>query len=465
MIRKMLLAATVALAPVGAWATTLADSMTLAYRNSGLLDQNRALLRAADENVAQAVAALRPILNWQAGFTRSYTVNGLPHGNPGDDKIEAATAQAALSLSLLLHDHGRSQFAIDAAKEQVLATRANLVNIEQQVLLRAISAHMEVRRAQETLQLRRNNVRLIAEERRAARDRFDLGEVTRTDVSTAEASLAAARAQVAAAEGTLAQAREEYRAAVGQYPQNLRTPSAARPGRSESAARRYALANHPQVIAQRHTVSAAELSILQAEAAMKPRTSLSANTALRNNVMDDNRGTTFSQDIGVTIGGPIYQGGALSSVLRQAMAQRDAQRGQLHVVSDGVSQALGNAYATYEVTGLSINASRQQVEASRSAFNGIREEARLGSRTTIDVLDAEQNLLNARVALVSAQIDRVIASYNVLAAMGVLTAEDMKLPVQIYDPAAYYRLVERAPAVRSQQGQALDRVLRSIGQD
>lgn len=457
--KRVLCAAVVALVPVTqAVSQTVTDTMTLAYRNSGLLEQNRALLRAADEDVAQAVSALRPIINWSAQAGRARSVAELP------DPVVNNTSSASIgiTLSLLLYDGGSSKLAVDAAKEQVLATRQGLLQVEQQILQRAVMAHLDVRRTAEVLELRQSNVRLINKELGAARDRFEVGEVTRTDVSQAEARLAAARAQVAAAEGQLAQAREEYRAAVGQYPKQLQKAQVANVVRKLDAAKNYAVQMHPSVIQQRHAVAAADLNVRRAETAMNPTIRLQGSMG---HSFDNSRtaNEVFNQSIGVNVNGPIYQGGALSSAVRQAKANRDAARARLHIVSDNVQQQVGNAYSQLRVTGLSLDASNRQVRAASTAFNGVREEATLGARTTLDVLNAEQTLLNARVDVVSSQIDRVAASYNALASMGLLNASYLKLPVQQYDPAQYYNLVERAPVPMSKQGKALDRVLQAIG--
>lgn len=471
-LTRLICAGAVSFSALAAQADTLADSMTLAYRNSGLLDQNRALLRAADEDVAQAVSALRPILSWSAGLRHTRAVVGVDAGTtatgqpgnpavvvayPADTIVRSETeANITLSASLLLHDFGASQHGIDAAREMVLATRQSLIGAEQRVLLRAVQAHMELRRATEVLAVRRSNLTLLQRELRAAQDRFDVGEVTRTDVSFAEARLAGARAQVTAAEGDVARAQAEYRAAVGQAPGTVDAGRIAQLGRSQSEAEAWAVRNHPAVVEIRHNVAAAELNVERAKASMMPRTSLSGQ-------MQANDEGDLTQSIGITIGGPLYQGGRLSSMARQAMARRDAARAGMHVVADQVRQQVANAYVLLEVTRQSATASEQQSQAALAAFDGIREEASLGARTTIDVLNAEQSLLDARVAVISARIDRVIASYNALAAMGLLTAAHLNLPVTLYDPTVYYQLAETAPTARSAQGQALDRVIQAIG--
>jgi outer membrane protein len=214
---------------------------------------------------------------------------------------------------------------------------------------------------------------------------------------------------------------------------------------------------HPDVIGAQHGVTAAELNIRRAEAALNPRLSLNGSVGL------NDEGNT-SQQLGLTYGGTIYQGGQLQSVIRQAQARRDASRSGLLITTQGVSQNVGNAYANLRVARASLEASNLQVRAARTAFRGVREEATLGARTTLDVLNGEQELLDAQANMISAQADQVVASYRVLATMGLLTAEHLNLGVQSYDPAAYYNLVREAPATYSDQGRALDRVLESIGE-
>lgn len=443
-------------APAMAMADTLADSMIFAYRNSGVIEQNRALLRAADEDVAMAVAALRPILSWSATAGYRYAESTATiAGQSRRVSQEIAAMNVELTAALTLYDFGRSQLAIAAAKEQVLATRQTLLSVEQDILLRAVQAHMGVIRAQDILALRQSNQRLITRELRAAEDRFDLGEITRTDVDFAKARLASAQAQLAAAEGDLVAAREAYRAVTGRAPSQLTTPAPAQVTRSSDTARNYALRHHPQAVGQRHSVAAAELNIKRAEAASKPTVQLQGKMGLDHDL-------NYSDQIGISIGGPIYQGGALASQARQAMARRDAARAGLHQVSAGLSQQVGNAYAQLAVTGQMIESAGRQVRAARAAYRGLQEEANLGTRTTLDVLSSEQSLLDAQVSEISARIDRVLASYNVLASMGVLTAKHLDLPVQIYDPNTYYSLAEQAPRRSSEQGQALERILRSI---
>lgn len=429
-------------------AETLSNALVAAYNNSGLLEQNRALLRAADEDVAQAVAATLPVIGWSLSARNSA---------PRNAALDLIQTSATVSASLTLYDGGANQLAIEAQKESILGTRQSLRAVEQDVLLRAVSAYMGVSRDKEVVALRENNVRLITQEFRAAQDRFDVGEVTRTDVALAEARLAQARSLLASAQGTLTRSVEEYRAAIGRAPGSLAMVKPAPVSRGVADAKRFAVRNHPDVLQAQHAVTVAELSIRRAEAALKPTITLEGSVSI-DDEFDDSR------SIGISAGGPIYRGGALNSAIRQLMSRRDASRAGLHVTSANIEQQVGNAYSALTVARASLQASSEQIRAAQVAFDGVREEATLGSRTTLDVLNAEQELLDARASLIAAQADQVIASYQALSSMGLMQADHLRLPVQQYDPSEYYNLVKDSPTASSAQGQALDRVLRAIGE-
>ena len=432
-----------------AQAETLSDALVSTYRNSGLIDQNRAVLRAADEDVAQAVSTLRPVFGYLA--SAGYSDNQAGSGT---------SASVGLSADMLLYDFGRSQLSVDIAKETVLATRAALIDAENTALFNAVAAYQEVRRSVIFVELRENNVRLLTEQLRATRDRFEVGEVTRTDVSLSEARLAAARAALAAERGGLARAQEQYRTVVGDYPGALVPVSSlpSIPG-SEAEARTIARQNNPLVKQVQHQVKAAELGVEVASRGMRP--SLNAN----GNLSVDEDGNDAAS-VGISLSGRLYQGGAISSQKRQAQARRDQVRAQLYTAGLQVDQQVGNAYASLAVAVASIDASTRQVRAAELALRGTREELQLGARTTLDVLDQEQDVLDARTNLASAGVDRIIAAYQVLDAMGLMTAENLRLNVPIYDPAAYYNSVKDAPRGQvSKRGQALDRVMRSLGKE
>ncbi|MEP2137962.1 MAG: TolC family outer membrane protein, partial [Erythrobacter sp.] len=373
---------------------------------------------------------------------------------------DSVSANLSLSASMLLYDFGRSEIGIDAAKEQVLATRAALMVVENTVFLNTVRAYFAVRRSESFVRLRENNVRLLTQQLRATRDRFEVGEITRTDVSLAEARLAAARSGLAAEQGGLARAKEQFKAVVGRYPGPLAAPGRlpAIP-RTENDARAVARQQNPQVLQVQHQVKAAELSVVQAARANYP----TLDATGRIGIDDDGSDST---SLGLTLSGPISTGGAITSGVRRAQAFRDQARANLYSTGLLVDQQVGNAYANLAVAIASIDASDRQVRAASLALEGVREELQLGARTTLEVLDQEQELLDAQTNRVSADVDRVIAVYEVLDSIGHLTAERLGLNVPIYDPAAYYNAVKDAPGhLVSPQGKRLDRVLRAIGKE
>lgn len=441
-------------------AETLTDALVSAYNNSNLLEQSRALLRAADEDVAGAVAALRPTLGYQLSETYSYVDD--PVGNQLRDSFSTSLE---LVSELDIFTGGRNRLSLDAAKEAVLAAREALVAQEQNVLFAAVDSYMTVFAAVEIVQLRQNSVRVLQEEVRAARDRFDVGEVTRTDVAQAEARLAQADADLVAAEGDLETARELYNLEVGRYPGQLQTPPplpATAP--TEDAAREIALRSHPRILQAQRQVQVNELNVAAAEAAVLPR--LSAQARAGYSGTDDSIGggdLSGSASVGVVLSGPIYQGGALNSVFRRTKANRDNSRAQLLRTTAEISELVGRSWAVRDVARARLTATDRQIEAAQIAFDGTREEATLGARTTLDVLDAEQDLLNAQASRIDAGAQEQRAAYGLLLSMGRLTAKDLNLPVVSYDPSAYYNAVSNAPGLGSEQGIQLDRVLRSIG--
>ena len=205
-------------------------------------------------------------------------------------------------------------------------------------------------------------------------------------------------------------------------------------------------------------MAAAEIGIARAESVLRPTVNLTTQIGIDQDFEE-------SAGVNLEVSGPLYQGGRLASQVREFQARRDAARGQLLETARQIEQAVGDAYSFLEVARASRQAFVQQVSAAQVAFEGVREEAQLGARTTLDVLDAEQELLDARASLVSAEVDETVASYSVLQAMGLLTARNLGLNVQAYDPTAYYNLVDDAPTRGSEQGRALDRVLEAIGQE
>ncbi|WP_158599053.1 TolC family outer membrane protein [Rhodophyticola porphyridii] len=431
-------------------ADTLRAALGDAYENSDLLEQSRFLARLQDEGVAQQISALRPIVNFIANSTWNSVT---------DTTVNSLT----LVGELLVYDNGGRQRLVEAARESVLSARQGLINLEQQVLLDAVTAYMNVWRDIQVVQVRESNVRVLTQQLRAARDRFEVGEDTRTDVAQAEAQLAAARSNLAAARGQLEISQELFVLAVGRPSEGLIGPGALPDlPDTEAEADRLARQQHPLILGLQHEVRADELSLAAARTDYGPSVSLRAETG---EAFGD-RSNGVTNTLSLTLTQPIYRGGQLFSLERSAIATLNATEAELHQQVRLIVQSVGNAYARLRIANAQIQASDQQIRAAQLAFDGVREEASLGARTTLDVLDAEQDLLDARISRIEAQADLYVGAYAALASVGLLTVEHLNLDVPQYDPTAYSNAFGNAPTRSvSVRGQRLDGVLERIGRD
>jgi outer membrane protein len=447
------IAATLSAATPARPADSLHTAMADAYISSALLEQNRFLLRIDDEGVAQAVAQLRPTLSFVASTEpRSRGRHDHGHGQPRG-RVGALCRQQPPP-----RDRGRAR---DRARRA-----AGARGVEQQVLLDAVTAYLNVWRDMQVVGVREANVRVVTQQLRAARDRFEVGEDTRTDVAQAEARLAQARSALAASQGQLQISRELFALAIGRHPGSMSGPGAL-PGlpRSEAEADGLARQNTPSILRLQHEVRAADLAVEGARAAYRPTITLdgrASNTFQAPNPAAEGEGAS----IGLTLTQPIYRGGQLASLERQALAQAAAVRASLNQQTRINVQIMGNAWAQLRIANAQIQAADQQIAAAELAFEGVREEASLGARTTLDVLDAEQDVLDARISRIEAQTSLYSAAYSILSAAGLLTVGHLGLNVPGYDPSEYSDLVSGAPArVRSVQGDRLDRIMGRVGRD
>jgi outer membrane protein len=430
-------------------AHTLTDALINAYRNSAQLKSERAALRSTDEGVAQAWAGLRPSLSASAttGYTYSFKTG-----------TTTRAASAALSAELLLWDGGNNELAVEVARKNVEIAREGLIDTEQQVLLNAVVAYMDMRRDEQFLELAENNREVIERQVQAARDRFEVGEVRRTDVSQAEARLAGALSTVAVRQGTLEISREAYFVAVGVYPDDLQVPPPlpSVPATLD-AAKAVSIQRHPTILRARRFSEVADLNVHRAEAAMKPRISLSGNLGITANSFT---GDTASLSLNGSV--PLYQGGALTSAVRQAKAIQERARADVQLAGLMVGQNTSRFWQQLEIARASIVARQKEVRASRVALRGIREEADLGARTTLDVLNAEAELLSAESNIVSAKRDQYVAVYSLLSSMGLLTVNHLKLGIKSYDPNINYKKVSTAPGP-TDRGKLLENIFKRAG--
>jgi outer membrane protein len=449
---RLLFASTAVALSLGfpAFGETLTDALIKAYRTSPLLEANRASLRALDENVPQARSQRRPQVSATAGARLQTDVQEFPF-----DDLYAAE----LNAQLLLFDSGQTRAAIESARNTVAAGRASLVGVEQQVLFDAVSAYTEVLQALEFLRIAQNDVRVLEEQVEATRNRFEVGEVTRTDVSQTEARLAGSRGTLVDARGNLELSRQAYLAAVGALPGNLdRVPPLPALPASISQAEQLALRQHPDVIAAQFSELAALADFDRARAASRP--SISAGTGVDYSGQyslfpqgDD----SFNLNLELNGSVPLYSGGANSSLIRQAQQVLEQRKFQVQDAGRAVIQEVNNAWSQLLVARALIVANNEQVVAAQIAFEGVTEEARLGARSTLDVLDADQERLQAEAEVVRSQRDEYVAAYSVLRAIGLLTVRHLDLGIESYDPDVYYTQVQTAPMGGYDTG-AVDRI-------
>jgi outer membrane protein len=426
---------------------TLENALAEAYRNNPSLNSQRAAVRATDEDVPQALSGYRPRVTLSAiGGEQSIstTTRGMPN-------TKAAGADAAFSagatITQTLYNGFQTANKTREAESQVLSARATLELTVQTVLLNGATAYMNLLRDSAILDLQKRNVEVLQEQLRQTRDRFNVGEVTRTDVAQAESRLASARSQALVAEANYKASVAAYRQVIGVNPGHL-TPGAPVDRFSPptlNGAISTGTTRHPSVATAEYNVDVAQEAVKVAEGALLPTLSVSGSytqTLGTPGVLS----TVRSYDASVlgTLTVPVYQGGAEYSLIRQAKETLGQKRLDLDVARDQVRQSVVQSWGQLEAAKANIDATQAQVQASEIALNGVREEARVGQRTTLDVLNAEQELVNARVALVTAQRDRVVASYTLLAAVGRLSPRMLGLRVPVYDATVHYRQVRDA---------------------
>jgi len=435
------LLAAVCLSATPVRAQTLLESLAAAYENNPDLAAARAGLRATNEQVPQAKAGWRPSVSLSAdvGGQRTWTKTRSSEGS-----AVIYPRGASLNVEQPVYTGGQVAAAVASAESTVLAQRSRLVTTEQNVLGDAVTAYMDVWRDESTLELNKNNLQVLQRQLQATQDRFRVGEVTRTDVAQAESRVANAQAQVTAAEGSLQNSRAIFLRIIGLVPGTLRPPEQIR-GLPESlpATIEQARATNPSVIAARFDEAAAEYDVRQALGALLPSVSVQGSiSGNQDSSVAIQHTDTFSQQITAQVTIPLYQQGAEYSVVRQAKEVANQQRLVVEQSRRAAEQQATSAWETWRSSRAQITSRREQVRAQQIALEGVRQENLVGTRTVLDVLNAEQELLDAQVSLVSAQRDDIVASFQLLSAVGRLTATELGLPVTVYDPVKDYDAVK-----------------------
>jgi outer membrane protein len=428
---------------------TLYEALAVAYETNPQLAAQQASLRATDEGVAIANGAWRPTIS--AGGTYGYQqFYFTPITVPGFgtfSTISAHPLQGAITVTQPLFRGGRTIAEIGRAKALVRSARAQLLAAEQTVLLSAATSYMDVVRDTAIVDLRQHNVELLKKQADATRAQFNAGSLTRTDVAQSEARLAGAQSDLTAAQSQLEISRANFLQAIGRAPETLESEPALPPampaGVDDSIT--LALKQNPSIVSARESEIAANYSVDAAVGAMLPTLSVQGQYGY-------SQGSLVTPTGGTAIGGntshaliltgqlniPLYQAGVEEATVRQAKELHAQAQLNVQVSDLQVRQAVAAAWAQFESAEASITSNEAAERANEIAFEGVSKEQQVGGRTILDVLNAEQELLNAAVALVSAKRNAEVAAFQVLAANGSLTAKNLGLNVKLYDPIEHY---------------------------
>lgn len=418
---------------------TLEEALTAAYLNNPTLTAERAALRATDEQAPQAISGWRPTVEMVGDAGLSINKNNQAvdtyrqqHRNP---------RSVGLTISQSIYKGGQTEAAINEAENMIKAGRRRLMAVEQTVLMSAVATFMDVYRDQAVLALNISNEQVLKRQLEAAQDRFNVGEITRTDVSQAQARLARATADRINAEGNLEITRAAYRNVVGMMPGNLEYPKSPKdlPASLNDANNAAAEAN-PSVAEAEFNEKARRANVDQTQGELLPSIDL-LGTAKRafDSTSEESRVDTYEAKLTLTV--PIYQSGAVYSRLREAKQLVGEQRQLIDKARRDAVQSSTQAWESLQTARAQIDSFKTQIKSSEVALEGVQREASVGSRTVLDILDAEQELLDAKVSMVRAERDEVVATFKLKEAIGKLTARHLTLPVDFYDPASHYNEV------------------------
>ncbi|WP_331374197.1 outer membrane channel protein TolC [Sinorhizobium chiapasense] len=427
----------VLIAPHAALAETIAGAMAKAYANNPDLNAARAGLRATDEGVPIAKSAFRP----QVAASATGTLTRSDIEKTGT--LDTHSGQIGISITQMIFDGFQTLNNVRAAESNVFSSRETLKANEIQILLAAAQAYANIARDQQVVSIRRQNLAFLREQLNASQARLEVGEGTRTDVSQAEAELANAQSLLVSAIAQLKQSEAVYVQIVGAAPAGIRQPAPASKSmpRSLDQAVATGLRENPQILAAQYAVDSAGFQVKSAEGTMLPgvvlQGAVTRNTGNVGSGLDD---TTASVTARLEV--PIYQGGAEYGQIRQAKEILGQQRILVDSARASVQQTVVSAYAQLDSALARITASRSQISAANLALEGVIEERKVGQRTTLDVLDSQQDVLDAQEALAGAQRDAVVASYSLLAAMGRLTVKTQGLAVAEYRSEEHYEAVK-----------------------
>jgi outer membrane protein len=422
--------------PVGA--ETLKGALAKAYQNNSSLNSARAGVRVTDEGVAIAKSGYRPTVEGSAGASYSSTA-----GN------QNSASSVGITVRQTLFDGFRTKNSVASAEAAVLAQRESLRNTEQDVLFNAVTAYMDVIRDRKIAAFRKKNLSFLQEQVRAADARFEVGEGTRTDVAQAAAGRSAAVAQLNAAEAQAKSSAATYRQIVGDEPGKLQPAGAVAKllPKSIGQAVEISASEHPAILARFRNVDASEFGVKVAEGALLPTLGAQAGVERRSNYNSDiefsnQNGATKTASVGIQLSVPIYQGGRASAQVRQEKERLGQARIDVDVARDQVRAAVTSAWTQMQAAQASVVANKEVVSAAQLALDGVVEERKVGQRTTLDVLNAQKDVTDARISLADSERNVVVASYAVLSATGRLNVRRLGLGVAEHKPEEHYKAVK-----------------------
>lgn len=439
-VRRAALAAALAFCPITANAQTLNEALAAAYRYNPQLDAQRARLRATDEDVARAMSGYRPTITGSADVGVQHTKSRPP------SILDGKTHPKGYSVDLV-QPIFRGFQTVNAVSEQeanVRAGREQLRNVEQTVLLEAVTAYMDVLRDQAVVRLNENNVKFLSRELKATQDRFAVGEVTRTDVAQAKARRAGAVSNLDQARANLTASRATYVRVVGTQPGRLREPRSYRQYLPSSLQEAIEIGTHenPLVIQALFLEQAARFTVDRIRGELLPQVQLEASYSKR----FDSSTIVDEQEVGTVTGRlnvPIYQAGDVSARVRQAKHIHVSRLQEIEQARSEAEARVVGAWSQLQAARGRMTSDRAQVKANKTALTGVREEERVGQRTLLDVLNAQVELLDSRVTLATTRRDLVVAAYSVFSSVGRLDALSLGFDKVAYDPEANYNEVRR----------------------
>ena len=427
-------------------AESISGALARAYGGNPDLNQQRSAVRASDENLPRQTSGWRPSASGTVSYGYNYTDSKIVQGAVTvPTKASTAPGTFGLTVTQNLFNGNRTVNGVRQAESNILQSRETLRNTEQNTLQNGATAYMNVLRDTAILNLRKNNITVLEEQLRQTRDRFNVGEVTRTDVAQAESSLASARSDYFTAQANLQNSVANYRQIIGEQPTRLEParPIEALLPRTLVAAVAIALEEHPSVQAALHAVDVAALQVKLVEGELYPTVNLVGSVSQATEYQANANNRLLNAAAVAQLNIPLYTGGEVYARARQSKELLGQARLQADLQRDTVRAAVVSTWGQLETARAVIQSSQAAVKAAEIALNGVREEAKVGQRTTLDVLNAQQLLLNTRVSLVSAERDRVVASYAVKAAIGQLSAVNLSLNIVPYDPTIHYRSGQR----------------------